>query len=582
MKKYLLITMTLISLNAQALDKAKYFARPLNCPLRFSSLSTFRDQVQTLVASLGKGCTQNGQQAINQLNSNVSSLEGFANSYNTYNSATNSSASAQYAKNVGQVLGSINLITSNNACFYDIKSRGFLPVLADVVMSASQLGLLIPSAAGAAVAAGGYVAGSGLKIVNELMKKKFNFEKPEESRAFMQLNCAFFDNRRVMEESGIFNPETENYREELVTQLRRERIDILKSQKKNEAAMEELEETLINAIDSISSAQGRGLNPSLARKMDEVLTALARRPNDYSEKLRQVSLLSEKAKDILEGVKVLDLSPKMEKSRKLLILTLEKIIPDLEPNAKSWTNVIDDYEMYTRGPLFAFLVPVSDALKKELMTVEAELAIADPVVSKKISRLRLEIKQNQSSAWSLGLRLTSLETKINSFERLPTENLFSDNDEGSSNAVEILDYYRKLQSSILGTEGRDYLKYSIRMGFSMKDGLDRQIKLLDSAQTQKEKCAAAEKTRFAWAQYRYKVQESYDFVATNLDLYRSSFRIGKERQKRATFYVLEQMDSVQDFQDGRKPLLESVGDLMSDVSGRVKIVETKLQQSGCF
>jgi hypothetical protein len=572
--RLILVAFAIFSLNAMAVDE-KFFERPLNCPLRFSSLSNFRDQVQTLVSALGSGCTQSGQQAINQLNSNVSNLEGIVNTYQNYSSSADATSSTQYAKNVGQILNSVNLITSNNACFYDIRSRGFLPVLSDVIMSVSQLGLLIPSGTGAAVAAGGYVAGSGIKIINELLKKKFNFDKPEERRAFIQLNCAFFDNRRVMEESGIFNPEIEEFRDQFVAQLRRERIDLLKKQKKDEQNMLDLEDTLSEAINMIPSARARGLNPTLARKIDEVMANLGR-------KLRQVSFLSERAKEILANVRLLKLDPKVESSRRLLVANLEKIIPELEANGKAWVNNIDEYEMNHRGPLFAFLVPVADALKKELMTVEAELAVVDTDMAKRISKLRLSIKENQAAAWSITLRLTSLETKIASLEVPHTENIFSDKDEGSSNQVEILDYYRKLQKSILGNEGRDYLKKSLKTSYSMQSGLNNQIKLLDQAQTAKEKCAAAEKLRFAWAQYRYKVQEAHDFVATNLDLYRSSFNIGKERVKGSTLYVLDQIESVQDYFDGQVPPKESVGELMKDVSSKVKSVETKIITSGCF
>lgn len=575
MKKIIALT-ALLSLNAMAIDESKYFQRPLNCPLRFSNLSNLRDQVQMLVSALGNNCNQ---QAINQLNSSVANLEGIANTFKTYNSTSDATNTTQYAKNVGQILGSINVITSNNACFYDIRSRGFLPVLADVIMSTSQLGLLIPSGTGQALAAGGYIAGSGIKIINELVKKKFNFDKPEERKAFIQLNCAFFDNRRVMEESGIFNPETEQFRDELVSELRKERIMLLRAQKRNEKAITELEDTLLKAVESIPSAKEKGLDPALLRKLDEVVTNAGKRPGDISEKLRQVSYLSGRLNYISEGLKTLSLDTKFESSRKLLIQSIDKILPEFETGGRAWVNSIDDYEVNMRGPMFAFISQVTEALRKELFFVEAEL---DSETARKISRLRSEIKENLNSAWGMNLRLASLETKIMSFERPRTGGIFSDTDEGSSNIVDILEYYRKLQRSILGKEGRDYLKNAIKAGYNMQDGVERMLKLMDEAKTMKEKCSSAEKTRFAWAQYRFKVQESHDFVATNLDLYRSSFRIGKERLKRATLYVLYQMDSVQDFAEDKHPKKETVGDLMRDVSFKIKEVESRLQNSGCF
>jgi hypothetical protein len=229
--------------------------------------------------------------------------------------------------------------------------------------------------------------------------------------------------------------------------------------------------------------------------------------------------------------------------------------------------------------MFAFLSSVIEGFRRELFMLEAEL---DPETAKIITRLKIEIKENQESAWSMNMRLMSLDTKIASFERPRKNGIFSEQDEGSSNAVEILAYYRQLQQSILGKEGRDYLENSLKTGYNMQEGLGRMLKLMGEANTQREKCAAAEKTRFAWAQYKYKVQEAHDFVSTNMDLYRSSFRIGKERLKRATSFVLFQMDSVQTYVEGKRPEEESVGDLMRDVTERVSKVEEDLRQSGCF
>ncbi|WP_408097430.1 hypothetical protein ACJVC5_00550 [Peredibacter sp. HCB2-198] len=578
----ILLTLTLLlSLNAQALSDSKYFERPLSCPLRFSSLSTLRDQVQILVSSLGNGCTKENQQAINSLNSNVANLEGIYNSYNTYNTE-GSSTNAQYAKNVGQVLGNINLITSNNSCFYDIKSRGVLPVLGDVIMSASQLGLLVPSATGTVIAAGGFIAGSSLKIINELVKKKFNFNKPEERRAFIQLNCAFFDSRRLMEESGIFNPETEEFREEIVNQLRRERAELLKLQKKQENDVKELDEMLTQVINNLPGIEDKNLDPVLARTFDEVTTALASKPADYSQKLRQVTYLNERINKLIDGTQKLVLDSKTEPARQLLLSSLLKIQDDLALNGKAWTNTIDEFEMSVRGPLMAFIGPVSDALRKELASVESELAATDLDATKDIARFRIRIKEGKDSAWGIALRLNSLDAKIASLDNRAFSNLFSDLDEGTSNAVELLDYYRTLQSSILGREGKDYLKNAIKVGLNMKEGLERQLLLLKATKTPRERCSAAEKARFAWSQYRYKIQEVHDFVATNLDLYRSSFRIGKERQKRATSFVISQIDTVEDFLNGKQPAEESAGYLMNDVSKKVKDVEILLHSTGCF
>ncbi|MBA2405962.1 MAG: hypothetical protein H0V66_14395, partial [Bdellovibrionales bacterium] len=261
-----------------------YFNRPLNCPLRFSHLSQLRDSIQSLTAALGNGCTKSGQQALNQLNSSVGNLEGMASSWSTYQGTDQKAQNAILAKNASQVLGSLNIITSNSACFYDIRSRGALPVVADVVMSISQIGLLIPSATGVMAATGGHIAGSALKIINELVKKKFNWNKPEERRSFLQLNCAFFDNRQVIEEMGVFNPETKVFKEKLLEDMQRERLQLIKVQKQQELTIRKAENSLDIEIAGIKAAKEQGLNPLLKRKLDELSANLSGRPSDYSAK----------------------------------------------------------------------------------------------------------------------------------------------------------------------------------------------------------------------------------------------------------------------------------------------------------
>jgi len=61
-----------------------FFERPVSCPLRLSNLSSMRDSLQLLHASLGPDCAKNTQGALTSLNSSVSNLEGITNSFNTY------------------------------------------------------------------------------------------------------------------------------------------------------------------------------------------------------------------------------------------------------------------------------------------------------------------------------------------------------------------------------------------------------------------------------------------------------------------------------------------------------------------
>lgn len=568
-------------------DKSKYvsayFERPLSCPLRFSNLSALRDQVQTLTSALSSGCTSSGQQALNQLNTSVSNLDVIASTWSTMQGTDAKAQNAQLAKNASQVLGSLNIITSNNACFYDIRARGALPVVADVVMSLSQLGLIIPSATGTMVAAGGYLVGSGLKIVNELVKKKFNWNKPEERRAFLQLNCAFFDTRKAMDEMGLFNPETKTYKDRMTFGLKKERLQLVKTQREYEANVLVNEKELDKTLLGVPSIKAAGLNPFVSRKLDELAFSLAARPADYAAKWKQVSVLSTivpQIQDLLKEV-VLEV-PEQILALNIMLKNIEQIKPELVQDGKVWTSTIDEYEIRYRGPVVAFASQISEGIKKASNYLEAEAIAGDKDLARKLSGLRISLRDTKSYAWSTSMRLVSVEAKIASLEASANSTLFSNSDEGKSDAVEILDHYRKLQNSILGKEGQGYLKNALNKMEDVEEGLYKQIAQFDSASGNREKCAAAEKLKFAWAQYRYKTQESFDFVATNLDLYISSYKIGKERGKKATNYVLAQISSVEEAEAGNQPEYQSVGQYMNSVKQLMGGVEEKLQSSGCF
>lgn len=571
------LTSLLLLSSAQGSDINAFFERPVSCPLRLSNLSGLRDSIQLLHASLGPDCANNSQGALTSLNSSVSNLEGITNTFNTYNK-NDSTSDSQYAKNVNQILGSLNVITSNTECVYDIRKRGLLPVVSDVVMSVSQLGLLVPSGTGMMLSAGGYVAGSALKIINELIKDKFNFNKPDDRKTFMQLNCSFFDARKSMEESGIFDLATDEYRQEYAAKLRRQRAELIKEQRRRAEAVGQMETAINTMFKSLPEAQEKNLDPNLLKKLDNVATLLAAKPGDYATKWKQVSGLAKQAGFILEGLKVLGIN-----NDSLIILrqNLEKILPDLQDGGKAWESSIDDWEIKVRGPLMAFIIPVANAMRIEMSRLEDELALTDAKAAMDISRMKNEVKDITSSNWILGQRIISLETKI---AKLETNNqkLFSDLDEGTSNEVEILEYYRKLQNSILGKEGRNYLVHAIGHSYKMEEAVERQFQLFNRARVTKEKCAAAEKLRFAWTQYRYKVQEAHDFVSTNVDLYRSNFRVDGERVKRHMRYVLDQIDSVDVKSRGEIPEQDSVGELMNNVENKLRDVERRLHESGCF
>ena len=579
---FLFLTFLFIQPQASAQElNYGYFERPLSCPIRFSNLTELRDKIQTLSSSLGTDCSQSNQQALGQLRTSVANLEGIASTFSTFQGSDERAQNLQLARNANQVLGSLNIITSNNSCFYDIRSRGALPVISDVIMSVSQIGLLVPSTTGTLVATGGYIAGSGMRIIGELLKKKYNWNKPEERRAFLQLNCAFFDHRRVMEEAGMFNPESETFRHELLARLKRERLKLLSAQETAKSALEKAEENLDSEFAVLPQTKSSGVSFKLQRLLEELVARLGVRAADYPSKWRQVSYLSKTAPELDEYLKSLSLNTDNQDDVRLLTKNLQTILPDLNPDARAWSSNLDEYEIRYRAPLIAFADRVLEAIRGELRRIEILSSGESEDFGKKVRELRDSINSARTFLWTSNVRLASVQTQIDSYQSSGFNSIFSREDAGKSDNVEILDHYRRLQRSILGREGRGYLRHSLKRIEQLQDALDRQFKLLELATTRPQICAGSEKLRFAWAEYRFKIQEAHDFITTNLDLYRATFRIGREKQRRSLNYVMAQIYSVESYEAGDRPARGTIGEFMAQTMERLEPVERKLREHGC-
>lgn len=582
MKRFLITTLLTAAVALPALGMENYYQRPLSCPLRFSDLTDLRNQIQLITASLGNDCSRSSQAAINQMSSRINNLEGIVTSYNTVRGEDQNATNSQYAKNLNSILGSLNIITSNTACFYDLKSRGALPVISDVIMSISQLGLLIPDTTGIAVSAGGYLIGSGLKIINELINNRYNFKLPEDRRSFIQLNCAFFDNRRMIDEAGIFNPASEEIRSDMLRQLRFERSQLIKEQRSKAAELKFVQDNLFRSISMLPGAAQKNLDPLLAKRLDDLAASLSNKPADYATKWIQVTHLAQVAEDILKRLDGLKLEDKNANAMiGLLASNLAKVLPTLSPEGQAWNASIDEWEMMYRGPIMAFLNPVSLSLKNDIANLEVDVSVATPLMAVDMSKQRKKIKEINLASWAINQRIASLDSKIARLDGI-NSGIFSDVDTGTTNEVEILEYFRKLQKSILGKEGKGYLSNAIKVGYDMGEAVDMQLSKFSEAENQRQKCAAAERLRFAWTQFRLKIQEASDFVSTNEDLARLKFQVGKEKLKGDTKFVILQMESAAAFKRGETPMRNSVGELMTLVEAKLKVVEPKLQESACF
>lgn len=132
--------------------------------------------------------------------------------------SSNNVTDTEYYSNVMNYLGKIS---QDDDCVNNLKKQGFLSVLANIVTSIGQTSLLVPSPSGFLFSAAGIGFGSTLKVIAGLFKSRFNWSSSEERTQFQELNCSFFDLRREIEKTQVF---------ETTVQTRKEKIDAIKEQ----------------------------------------------------------------------------------------------------------------------------------------------------------------------------------------------------------------------------------------------------------------------------------------------------------------------------------------------------------------
>lgn len=585
---FIVMTMTSYSVYARMLNDD--FDRPLSCPLRSSGLTDLRDKMQTLVNSLAKTCTESSQNELNQALNNIVGLESIATSWQVYNTDNPMLIQTQFARNVNLILRNLNSITSNNSCFNDVRSRGALPVIGDVITALSQFGLLFPNVPGMLAASGGVIVGTGLKIVHKLISKKFNWNRPEERRLFLKLNCAFFENRILMEELGVFNPETKSFRQEIEKKLIKKMLEFNEDAQRLRDEISTKESHLDESFQKIPEIKKMNIDFSSFRKAKKISQILMIKPTSTIEKNQQIFELT-KYLDDLNSLDETIMTPSLEK-KKEVFLNYWRDLQDhiVDSSSAIWQISLADYDKKFRAPLLSASTFIND-IEKLKNKYSLIIFQSDDELGTQIKNDESELKKKNNDLLVLKQRMMSLNNRISSLENKIEGEIFSSRDEGQTAQLEILENYRLLQSEILGSLGKGYLKNAATRASALHSALKRQIDFIIEKDffkkrdfinllERKEYCSVAEKTLFMWSQYMAQVQESYDFVMTNVDLYRSSFKVGKEKVKRAQIFVLRQMESVIDHEKVLDP--DHVGYYIKHIADKTQEIEGLLEKTGCF
>lgn len=264
---------------------ARYQVRsftPKSCPLDSDRYLDILTQVTNIKTLFRDGCLDNDQQRLAEMLSGAQNIQDTLDEMRASRSTgedseegdeDSSSSGLDFALGGIQLQGDeiSNLFTNINTLFVsgqcDFDRGSFLNQTADLIQSFAQMGLVVPNQNGLVVAGGGLALSSMLRAIDGLFTSRFDFEEIQDRQTFVKLNCAFYDLRAEIRETGMFDIPTRQHHHDL--DLAQHFLALLRSYR---TELNETYHSHTGQMSEIREAQLQG-NLSFLASFDELLVA---------------------------------------------------------------------------------------------------------------------------------------------------------------------------------------------------------------------------------------------------------------------------------------------------------------------
>ncbi len=514
-------------------------ARPESCPMVSKQYADIVEKIANLKALFRDSCGEEDPTRLDELFNGATAIQ---TELETAGVETGTAVPASInGQQLGDVVQNINDIFLRGRCNFQDKS--FLQNSADVIMRFSQLGLLVPNSNGLVLSAGGIAMSSILNLIHSLFDKRFNFEKASDRQSFIKLNCAFYDIRIDIENSGFMDVVTQSHFDDtqvlapIRTQLESINKSIATQQKNFREAVEKAKEayfaqslgdsvafkkSLTDAIAALSSdLSDEGAGPANTRKL-QVLLAMS----NLRETL-EVQLKDYMSRGLSEAT-FLD---------NMALAEIAKYNTETPEFAELYSMAVKDYRDGVRSILLFHLDRLKTSVEKA-RTQKNEAWLASQIdgvtvkdfiaaVEKSMNDSLVVVTENQKKATIVAEKL----------KRMTSTRDFTGRDDGTENIVSILSDYDNIVEQIYGKWGDEFLKFTA--GGSLKslknfrkdfrdfsdDHLDdgKVIAASDLSELERlQSCQNALPARREWKLAQSLAQQGHDFVVTNKELFHTS------------------------------------------------------------
>lgn len=512
------------------------YERPKSCPLESKRFSDLIAKTETIKAVLKGNCLQSEDSKMSEVLDSIKSLQDSLkdNALVTNSSilsdvltSTDTSKATSTINGVkfSAVFSNINNMIKKKEC--NMEDGRILQSTADLIYNSTQLGVLSGNAIGLIVAGGGFLISSALRLIDMIIKQRFDFEKSVDRQTFVKLNCSFYEIRRELDTQGALDMENsltrDDYRdakalaEELTIELKKletDKVNIAKSNAEidrttfveNVGDLTEFKKTLAK----IQKYLQPGLNQALDIPTEtQKLLMISQLAQDYDLLMSQAKVY----KDLnISSIPMLD---------DLFFLEMKKFDSMDTVGFTEAMNISakDFNENYRAKILFHILRIGNDITAKE------QKVLGKGEKQKAVLAAGMEKKKDEYLSRLVELR--KIEARLGNLIA-PKE--YSGLDDGSENMVAIIENHNKISSQIYGEWGDKFLKFTTTKSYdevsSFNDRLasfnSKYSPIIKDGKVDKIKtsyfCQDAQRLRLMFKHADSLVQEGFDFIATNKDL----------------------------------------------------------------
>jgi len=541
MKKSIVLTLIVLSNNLfaydfEAADKLinRYeikMERPKSCPLESKKLSDFLTKLETIKTTFKDNCTQKNNEKLDDIMKSFKDMEAELKKRDLIQQSLEETISDTDVNGVAfsTLFTNINSMIRKKQC--SLEDGRVLQSTADLIYDATQFGLISGSKTGVLVAGGGFLISSSLKLIDLIMRQRFDFEKIADRQTFIKLNCSFYDIRNSLEAEGVFDVENSNSKDDL--KLANVLIEEIQGEiKKVDADINNQKEhfsKLDNELVKQKVGDLQNIKKSL-NKLKETLTV--NKFDNFPDETKKMLVISEMMKDY--DLLILNLNAYKNLGISNIPMLDDVFIQELQKfNSADLALVTDTLKI----PAATFNSSVKPNLLFHAVRILSDIETKESgVIEKNAEEKKTYLANLEKTKTELNNRLakiTGIKTKL---EKIVINRPYSAMDDGSDNLVAILEDHKTITSLIYGEWGEKFLRYAtIKSADEIKnfnERFDRFSKkyLTGESLISIEKkavtymCQDAQRLKIGFKYADSLVQEGYDFVITNKDLFYGDVR----------------------------------------------------------